>query len=98
MDADGFTPIYSCNVFETCDPVQFHRDAQRVYIQTNKGDLDLTTLALLDPATGKLETVESDPLKRVDLGSAWFSEATDELVATTLLRRSRSPLFQGQGV
>jgi dipeptidyl aminopeptidase/acylaminoacyl peptidase len=82
VDADSFTPIYTCNVFETCDPVQFHRDAQRVYIQTNKGDLDLTTLALLDPASGKLETVESDPLKRVDLGSAWFSEATDELVAT----------------
>jgi dienelactone hydrolase len=36
----------------------------------------------LDPATGKLDTVESDPLKRVDLGSAWFSEATDNLVAT----------------
>jgi dipeptidyl aminopeptidase/acylaminoacyl peptidase len=82
VDADSFTPIYTCTVFETCDPVQFHRDAQRVYIQTNKGGLDLTTLAVLDPATGDLETVESDPLKRVDLGSAWFSEATDELVAT----------------
>jgi dipeptidyl aminopeptidase/acylaminoacyl peptidase len=82
VDADSFTPVYSCNVFESCDPVQFHRDARRVYIQTNKGDLDLTTLALLDPATGQLESVESDPLKRVDLGSAWFSEATDELVAT----------------
>jgi hypothetical protein len=82
VDAGSFTPIYTCNVFETCDPVQFHRDGQRVYIQTNKGGLDLTTLALLDSATGKLETVESDPLKRVDLGSAWFSEATDELVAT----------------
>jgi dipeptidyl aminopeptidase/acylaminoacyl peptidase len=82
VDADSFTPIYSCSVFESCDPVQFHRDAQRVYLQTNKGDLDLTTLALLDPATGQLELVESDPLKRVDLGSAWFSEATDELVAT----------------
>jgi dipeptidyl aminopeptidase/acylaminoacyl peptidase len=82
VDADIFTPIYTCNVFETCDPVQFHRDGQRVYIQTNQGGLDLTTLALLDPATGDLETVESDPLQRVDLGSAWFSEATDELVAT----------------
>jgi dipeptidyl aminopeptidase/acylaminoacyl peptidase len=82
VDAAGFTPIYTCNVFETCDVVQFHNDTKRVYIQTNKGDLDLTALALLDPATGKLETVESDPLKRVDLGSAWFSEATDELVET----------------
>ncbi len=82
VDANSFTPIYTCNVFETCDPVQFHRDGQRVYIQTNKGGLDLTTLALLDPGTGALETVESDPLQHVDLESAWFSEATDELVAT----------------
>jgi dipeptidyl aminopeptidase/acylaminoacyl peptidase len=82
VDADSFTPIYSCNVFETCDPVQFHKDARRVFIQTNKGALDLTTLALLDLAAGSLEIVESDPLRRVDFGSAWFSEATDELVAT----------------
>jgi len=82
VDADAFTPIYRCSVFESCDPIQFHRDAARAYIQTNQGDLDLTTLALLDPATGHLDPVESDPLGRVDLGSAWFSEATDELVAT----------------
>ncbi len=82
VDAAGFTPIYTCNVFETIDVVQFQKDARRAYIQTNKGGLDLLTLALLDPATGQVETVESDPLGRVDLGSAWFSEATDELVET----------------
>jgi len=82
VDPGGFTPIYTCTVFESCDVIQFHKDALRAYIQTNKGDLNLTTLALLDPATGEIETVESDPLQRVDLGSAWFSEATDELVET----------------
>jgi dipeptidyl aminopeptidase/acylaminoacyl peptidase len=82
VDADGFTPIYTCNVFETCDVIQFHRDARRAYIQTNQGHLDLMTLALLDPVTGQTETVESDPLGRVDLESAWFSEDTDELVET----------------
>jgi dipeptidyl aminopeptidase/acylaminoacyl peptidase len=82
VDASGFTPIYTCSVFETCDVVQFHRDGQRAYIQTNKGNLDLMTLALLDPVSGQIETVESDPLGRVDLESAWFSEATDELVET----------------
>ncbi len=82
VDPSGFTPVYTCSVFESCDVIRFHKDAQRAYIQTNKGDLDLMTLALLDPATGQLETVESDPLRRVDFGSAWFSEATDELVET----------------
>jgi len=82
VDPGGFTAIYTCNVFETCDVIQFHRDGRRAYIQTNKGHLDLLTLALLDPATGEIETVESDPLQRVDLDSAWFSEDTDELVET----------------
>jgi dipeptidyl aminopeptidase/acylaminoacyl peptidase len=82
VDAGGFTPIYTCNVFESVDVVQFHPDGQRAYMQTNKGALDLLTLALLDPATGQVETVESDPLGRVDLDAAWFSEATDELVET----------------
>ena len=80
---DGFQPVYTCNVFETCGPEQFHKDGQRVYMQTNKGDVDLTRLVLFDPATGKEELVESDPLKRVDFGSAIFSEATDDLVGTT---------------
>src|ERR1700733_9637064 len=79
---NGFTPIYTCNVFETCDVIQFHRDGQRAYIQTNQGNLDLMTLALLDPMTAQMETVESDPLGRVDLESAWSSDATDELVET----------------
>jgi dipeptidyl aminopeptidase/acylaminoacyl peptidase len=82
VDDAGFTPVYTCNVFETCDVIQFHRDGHRAYIQTNRGDLNLMTLALLDPATGQVETVESDPLQHVDFGSAWFSEATDELVET----------------
>ena len=62
-----------CNFIETPSACTF---------RPTRAHLDLTTLALLDPATGKLETVESDPLQRVDFGSAWFSEATDELVAT----------------
>src|ERR1700733_447485 len=82
VDSAGFTPLYTCNIFETADVIQFHKDGQRAYIQTNKGDVDLTALALLDAATGQLESVESDPLQRVDLESAWFSEATEELVET----------------
>lgn len=82
VDAGGLTPIYSWNVFENCGVVQFHKDGQRAYIETNQGDLDLTSLALLDPNTGQTEIIESDPLGRVDFGSAWFSEETDELVET----------------
>ncbi len=68
MDADKFTKIYSCNVFETCGTLRFLRDGKRVYMETNKGaDVDLTSLVLLDPETGKTEMVESDHLNKVDL-------------------------------
>jgi len=80
---DGFKTVYTCTVFETCSPERFHKDGKRVYMQTNKGDFDLVRLVLFDPETGNEETVESDPLKRVDFGNALFSEATDDLVGTS---------------
>jgi dipeptidyl aminopeptidase/acylaminoacyl peptidase len=81
VDADAFTKVYSCSVFESCNPLQFQPGDQRLYMETNK-DADLTALKLLDPQTGKTEMVESDPLGKVDFGGALFSEATDELVET----------------
>ena len=83
VDDAGFTKVYSCNVFESCSTVRFHKDGARVYLVTNKGDVDLIRLTLFDPATGKEEVVESDPLANVDFSEAIFSEASDELVATT---------------
>ena len=83
VDSDKFTKIYSCNVFEQCNIVRFHKDGKRAYMGTNKGpDMDLTALALIDPETGKTEIVESDPLKRVDFTGAVFSEVTDDLALT----------------
>jgi dipeptidyl aminopeptidase/acylaminoacyl peptidase len=83
VEPDAFKTVYTCTVFETCGPQRFHKDGKRVYMETNKGDVDLTRLVLFDPETGKEELVESDPLNRVDFGGAHFAEATDELVATT---------------
>ena len=80
---DGFETVYTCSVFETCGPDRFHKDGKRVYMQTNKGDVDLARLVLFDPETGKEELVESDPMGRVDFGNAIFSESTEELVGTS---------------
>jgi len=86
VDPDGFTTVYSCTVFESCGPVRFHKDGQRVYMVTNKGDnVDLVRLTLFDPKTGKEDLVESDPLNRVDLASPIFSDLTDELIGTIYL-------------
>ncbi len=84
VDDKGFTKVYSCNVFESCGPVRYHKDGQRVYFITNKyAGADLTQLTLFNPVTGKEETVESDPMNRVDLSDIAFSELQDELIATT---------------
>ena len=84
VDEKGFAKVYSCNVFESCGPVRFHKDGQRVYFLTNKGAaVDLTRLVLFNPGSGTEEPVESDPLNRVDFGDATFSEVSDELIATS---------------
>jgi dipeptidyl aminopeptidase/acylaminoacyl peptidase len=51
VDPAGFTQIYSCTVFETCGPDRFNKGNTKVYIQTSKGDPDLTRLVLFDPTT-----------------------------------------------
>jgi dipeptidyl aminopeptidase/acylaminoacyl peptidase len=83
VDPNGFTQVYSCNVFEGCGPIRFNKDNSKVYMQTNKGATDLTRLVLFDPVAKTEQVVESDPLNRVDFGNASFSDLTDELVATS---------------
>lgn len=83
VDPDKFSPLYSCSVFETCGVLRFDHANQNVYTITNKGaDVDLMELSTLDPATGAMTHLEEDPLKRVDLGDAMFSEVDDRLLAT----------------
>ena len=81
VDDNGFTKVYSCNVFESCGPSHFAKDGRRVYMETNKG-VDLVRLTLFDPQTGAEQLVESDPQNRVDLGDVLFSDVSDELIAT----------------
>lgn len=81
-EGETFKPIYTTTIFESASPVHFHKDGQRVYMETNKGARDLSELVLFDPETGKEEKVESDPKNRVDFGRAMFSDLTEEMIAT----------------
>ena len=77
------TPIYSCSVDESCGVSRFHKDNERVYLQTNKGaDVDLQQLRLLNVQTTETELVAKDPEGEVDFGGAIFNDRTEELVAT----------------
>lgn len=83
LDSGGkATKVYSCNVFEICKPLRFDQANRRVYMVTNKGDVDLMRLVLFDPETGKEELVESDPMHRVDFDEARFSDVTDKIIYT----------------
>ena len=98
VDGDKFTKIYSCNVFENCGAIRFHKDGKHVYFETNKGaDVNLVSLTLLDPETGKTELVEADPLKQVDFSGARFSEVTDELVITLYYGDRRRRYYHDKG-
>lgn len=83
VDPDKFSPLYSCSVFESCQPVHFDHENRKLYIITNKGaDTDLIELSTLDPSTGAVTRIENDPLKRVDLQDAMFSDVDDRLLGT----------------
>ena len=97
VDPNAFTKIYGCTVFEACDVLRFQKDGKLAYVETNHGDPDLTALVLLDPQTGKVDTVESDPLKKVDFGAATFSEATEELVFTSYEDEKTRRYFKDRG-
>jgi dipeptidyl aminopeptidase/acylaminoacyl peptidase len=75
--------VVRCTFEETCFPFRFHKDGKLVYMIENIGPtIDLARLSMLDPVTGKITPVESDPQNEVDLDEPIFSDRTEELVAT----------------
>lgn len=78
--------VVRCTFEETCSPFRFHKDGKLVYMVENIGpNVDLSRLSLLDPATGKITPVESDPQNEVDFAFPIFSDRTEELVATVYI-------------
>lgn len=83
LDEKGTTRISSCTVFESCSPVQFHKDGKRFYMHSNRGrDVNLTRLVLVDVQKASEELIDTDPENRVDLERAIFSPRTGDLRAT----------------
>jgi len=75
--------IFECSWEESCGPMRFHPDGDKVWFQSNKGDdVDLTGLYLMDMESGELTLFERDPEGEVDFGGAIFAPDTDELLAT----------------
>ena len=86
LEGDRLIEVYRCKFGETCSPIRFNQEGDRVYMVTNTGnDVDLTRLVLFSPPTGSVEIIESDPNKEVDFGSLIFSEETEEPIATVYI-------------
>jgi dipeptidyl aminopeptidase/acylaminoacyl peptidase len=81
VEEDTLISVYECTFEESCNPVRFHKDGERVYISTNKGE-DLQRLVLFNPETQETELVAKDPEGEVDFGGAIFNDRTEELAAT----------------
>lgn len=85
VNADGgFTKIYSVTALESAGPLGFTKNNDKIYVETNKGDnVNLTKIVLMDPKTGAVTDFEQDPIGRVDVGGASFSDVTKELIYTS---------------
>ncbi len=84
VDDDGsFHKIYETNLQESAYIVGWTPDNKKAYLVSNKGDVNLTGLYLIDPQTGETELVEQDPEEKVDLGGVFFNRNTREIVYTS---------------
>ena len=92
VEPEGFKQIYSCSVLESCGVDGFDAANKQVYLETNKGDMDLVELEVMDPATGSMKKYESDPENRVDVQGLMQSEV-DYRVLFTRYQDDRARLY-----
>ena len=91
------TPILKVSWQESMGGFTFRPGNRTMYLETNLGQEDLSYLAEMDLKSGKLSKMESDPLGRVDLARAAFSEVTDELVGTVYFDDRKRNYWKDKG-
>ena len=84
-EGDKLKPIYETSVTEGASALQWNEDNTKFYFITNKGDLDLTTLYLMDPITEEMTLIESDPEGKVDIADVVMDRNTRKMVYTTYI-------------
>ena len=82
-DGDKLEPIYETSVTEGASVLGWDSKNKNLYLETNKGDLDLTTVFVMDPVTKAMTLFESDPEKRVDFGGLELDRNTREVISTS---------------
>ncbi len=82
-DKDGLVPIYETSVTENAGVRGWDATNENFYLVTNKGELDLSTLFIVDPETKEKKKLESDPDGRVDFGGLRIDRNTREVISTS---------------
>lgn len=82
-DGDKLEPIYETSVTESAYVSGWDEENEMMYLVTNKGDIDLSTLFLMDPVSGKMTKMESDPEGKVDFGGLRLDRNTREIISTS---------------
>lgn len=79
----SLTPIYETTVDEQAYVAGWTPDNSQFYLVSNVGDLDLSTLFLMNPKTEDITKIESDPEGRVDFGGLSLNKNTREIISTS---------------
>lgn len=82
-DGDKLTPIYETLVTESAYISNWNEDNSKFYLVTNKGNLDKSTLFLMDPKTKQITKIESDPKDKVDFGGLFMDRNTRKMIYTS---------------
>ena len=79
----SLTSIYETKVVETAYIAGWNEDNTQFYLVTNVGDLDKTTLFLMNPNLLELTKIESDPENKVDFGGLMLEQNTRKMIMTS---------------
>ncbi len=78
-----FAKIYETNLQENAYVAGWNKDNTRMYLVSNKGDVNFLMLYSMDPETGIIEKIESDPKDSVDFGGLFINDSTREILYTS---------------
>ena len=95
-DNNEFTKIYETNLQEQAYVAGWDKNNEKMYLVSNKGDVNLRTLYLMDPNTLEIIELESDPLNKVDFGSIFIDDNTREIIYTSYTYDKRKRLWKNK--
>jgi dipeptidyl aminopeptidase/acylaminoacyl peptidase len=84
-DLKDFKLIYKTNLQESAQILGWTADNRKAYLESNKGDVDLSTLYEFDPITLSLKIIESDPEHKVDFGDLFLHRHSKKILCTSYI-------------